>query len=102
MGQDVWRYNMRRVVVVDVTDDYSVTMPPLPTVCYPVLAELWVPAWHLPKNVGELRLVDGYLYDWHESPEREDGVWYVGVVNRDAMGTRSLVFDPKPGTAHLI
>ena len=91
MGSDVWRYNMRRVVVVDVTDDYAVTQPPLPTECYPVLADLWVPAWHLPDRVGDLRLVEGSLYDWHESPDRDDGVWYVAVVSRDAMGKSGLV-----------
>ncbi|MES1227298.1 MAG: hypothetical protein ABUL72_01425 [Armatimonadota bacterium] len=100
MGSDVWRYNMRRVVVVDVTDDYAVTLPPLPTECYPVLAELWVPAWHLPHNVGDLRLVDGYLYDWHESPEREDGTWFVGVVNKEAVVHRPFL-TPKPGSVHL-
>ena len=28
-------------------------------------------------------LVSGYLYDWHETPIKEDGSWYVGVVNSE-------------------
>lgn len=99
METDFWRYNLRRVVVVDVTDDYKVTQPPLPAECYPVLAEVWVPALHLPHRVGDLKLVAGYLYDWHQSPEKEDGVWYVGVVNRDAVGSRHLFVSLAPGAA---
>ena len=83
MDGELWRYNLRRVVVVDVTDDYLVTQPPLPTECYPVLAEVWVPALHLPGKVSDLRLVEGYLYDWHQTPSDDTQPWVVGVVNRN-------------------
>lgn len=79
---DLWRYNMTKVVVVDVTDDYRLMAPPLPTECYPVLREVWVPRLMIQGDVSEFRFVDGYLYDWHQTPEADDGVWYVGVVDR--------------------
>lgn len=82
---NLWEYNMAKVVVVDVTDDYRLMVPPLPTQCYPVLREVWVPQLLIQHQVSEFDFVDGYLYDWHESPSQDDGVWYVGVVDRQML-----------------
>jgi hypothetical protein len=41
-------------------------------------------------------LVTGYLYDWHEPTESQDGSWYVGVVQEEL--TRTLI----PTTRHHI
>ena len=79
---NLWEFNLVRVVVVDVTDDYKLMKPPLPKDCYPILAELMVPRAMLLGRISDIRLVDGYLYDWHEKPGRENGVWYVGVVDQ--------------------
>ena len=81
MGENLWSYNVARLVVIDVTDDYRLMQPPLPSDCYPVLTELWVPVYRLKDHLKTLDLVDGYLYDWHESPQDEAGAWYVGVVD---------------------
>jgi hypothetical protein len=78
---NLWEYNLARVRVVDVTDDYRLMKPPLPGDLYPVLAEVWVPKVMLDEKISDLRLVDGYLYDWHEMPG-QDGFWYVGVVDQ--------------------
>ncbi len=83
---NLWDYNMAKVVVVDVTDDYRLMVPPLPTECYPVLREVWVPQYLIPQQVSEFAFVEGYLYDWHQTPLREDGVWYVGVVDGALIG----------------
>ena len=84
---NLWEYNMAKVVVVDVTDDYRLMVPPLPTECYPVLREVWVPRYLISGGMTEFAFVDGYLYDWHQTPDREDGIWYVGVVDREIIGT---------------
>lgn len=86
IGRDLWLYNLQKVVVVDVTDDYRVSQPPLPTECYPVLAELWVPTFQLPNRVGDLQLVEGYLYDWHETPRSDQEAWVIGVVSLERAG----------------
>ncbi len=78
---DLWEHNLARVVVVDVTDDYLLMKPPLPSECYPVLAALWVPRYLLQDRIAEISLVDGYLYDWHEASSTS-GDWYIGVVDR--------------------
>lgn len=78
---DLWEHNLARVFVVDVTDDYLLMKPPLPSECYPVLASLWVPRYLLQNRIAEISLVDGYLYDWHEA-SGVDGPWYVGVVDQ--------------------
>jgi hypothetical protein len=77
---NLWSYNMARVVVVDVTDDYRLMQPPLPSDFYPVLKETYMPKYKLIDRLPGTELVTGYLYDWHESPEDELDVWYVGVV----------------------
>ena len=78
---NLWEYNLSRVVVIDVTEDYRSMSPPLPSECYPVLKEVWIPTYQLMGPVPERVKVDGYLYDWHESPVEEYGTWYVGVVH---------------------
>ena len=72
-----------KVVVVDVTDDYALMQPPLPTECYPVLREFYLPRYGLSNKLSREDLIDGYLYDWHEGPDFEGGLWYVGVVRTD-------------------
>lgn len=80
---DLWSFNLAKVVVVDVTDDYALMQPPLPTECYPVLREVMMPRHGLAGKLENATLVDGYLYDWHEGPPFEGGLWYVGVVRQD-------------------
>ncbi len=82
MLPSLWRFNLARIVVVDVTDDYRTMQPPLPTDWYPVLTEVWVRPVDLDRRLAELNLVEGYLYDWHQTPEVEGEPWYVGVVSR--------------------
>lgn len=69
--------------MIDVTDDYRLLTPPLPTHCYPVLRETWLPTAGLLHRIPHEDLVSGYLYDWHEVPETLDGCWYVGVVHAE-------------------
>jgi hypothetical protein len=78
---NLWEYNLARIIVVDVSDDYRFMQPPLPSDFYPVLREIWVPKHCLTKKFPQQELVEGYLYDWHESPETDIGSWYVGVVD---------------------
>ena len=78
---NLWEYNLARVVVIDVTDDYRFMQPPMPAECYPVLKEVWIPTYLIASNVVRDARVDGYLYDWHESPLETPGTWYVGVVH---------------------
>lgn len=87
---DLWTYNLARVVVVDVSDDYRVMQPPLPSDMYPVLTELWLPRHNLSRGFAQENLVLGYLYDWHETPEQESGSWYVGVVDSALLPFGSL------------
>lgn len=80
---ELWRYNLCRVVVIDVSDDYRLMQSPMPSDFYPVLRETWMPRHHLAESLPEQSLVNGYLYDWHESPpDGELGMWYVGVVEK--------------------
>jgi hypothetical protein len=76
----LWMHNLAKVVVVDVTDDYRLMQPPLPSDFYPVLKETYMPRYKLIDRLPGENLVNGYLYDWHESPVQEDDIWYVGVV----------------------
>jgi hypothetical protein len=83
MGQiagNIWEYNLVKVIVVDVTDDYKLMQPPMPSDFYPVLTETWLPRYNLTENLPSAILVSGYLYDWHETPLSDGGSWYVGVV----------------------
>ena len=77
---NLWEHNLARVVIVDVTDDYRLMQPPLPSDFYPVLRETYMPKYKLIDRLPAAELVNGYLYDWHESPENDLDVWYVGVV----------------------
>jgi hypothetical protein len=77
---NLWEHNLARVVVVDVSDDYLLMQPPLPSDFYPVLKETYMPKYRLIDRLPAEELVAGYLYDWHESPENDQDVWYVGVV----------------------
>lgn len=79
---NLWQYNLVRIVALDVTDDYRLPHGPVPMECYPVLAEKWVLASHIDAALADPSLVDGYLYDWHETPAEPSGPWYVGMVNR--------------------
>lgn len=78
----LWKLNLVKVIVVDVSDDYTLMQPPMPSDFYPVLHEVWLPRYKLDAQLPKTDLVSGYLYDWHETPLREDGNWYVGVVNQ--------------------
>jgi hypothetical protein len=82
---NLWEYNMAKIVVVDVTDDYRLMQPPLPSEYYPVLKEVWLPRHRLSQRLAHSELVTGYLYDWHESPPSEAGEWYVGVVDAELL-----------------
>ena len=79
LAAPLWKYNFRRVVVVDVSDDYRLMQSPMPTSCYPVLEETLLPVHGLYRHLGEAELVDGFLYDWHENPKNGSGPLYVGV-----------------------
>lgn len=96
---NLWKYNLAKVLVVDVTDDYRLHQPPLPSSYYPVLQELWLPRHKLDSRVAIDDLIQGYLYDWHERPMEESGEWYVGVVDSSIMtdpAFRSLFELPPP------
>lgn len=80
---NLWDYNLAKVVVIDVTDDYRFCQPPLPSDFYPVLRETWMLRHQLVNRLPEARLVNGYLYDWHQTPECAEDVWYVGVVQEE-------------------
>ena len=80
---NLWEFNLTKVVVVDVSDDYELMQPPLPTSCYPVIAELWLPRHGLLDRFPLEPLVDGFLYDWHQRPDAESADWVVGVVRQD-------------------
>jgi hypothetical protein len=81
LGPNLWEYNLARVIIVDVTDDYRLMQRPMPSDFYPVLKEFWVPRHCLSDVIAADVIVDGYLYDWHETPSKEPGSWYVGVVH---------------------
>ncbi len=89
LAGNLWEHNMAKVVVIDVTDDYRLMKPPLPSECYPVLAEVWIPVHGIKKRLAAMILVDGYLYDWHETPLDTHGPWYVGVVDRTMVGNEA-------------
>lgn len=82
---NLWEHNLTKVIVVDVTDDYELMQPPLPSDCYPVLAEMYLPSYQLSRSLPEAELVFGYLYDWHETPRDESQPWVVGVVREELM-----------------
>jgi hypothetical protein len=77
---NLWEYNMAKVVVIDVSEDYRLLQAPMPNGFYPVLGELWFPRHNLPRTLAKAPLVQGYLYDWHETGDSDSDSWYVGVV----------------------
>ncbi|MBI1757119.1 MAG: hypothetical protein HY248_01520 [Fimbriimonas ginsengisoli] len=79
----LWQFNLAKVIIVDVTDDYKLMQPPLPSDFYPVLREVWLPRHKLAETIHASDMMAGYLYDWHESPDTEHSPWYVGVVSAD-------------------
>lgn len=79
-------FNIARVVVLDVTEDYVSLRNPLPPLCYPVVTEMWLPRINMPEKLAADRLLEGYLYDWHVTPDTLEGIWYVGVVDADKAG----------------
>ncbi len=83
IAPNLWEFNLTRVIIVDVSDDYRLMQPPLPSDCYPVLLEAWLPSHNLSRSLPTKSLVDGYLYDWHEKAEEVTGSWYVGVVSAE-------------------
>lgn len=76
-------YNLAKIIVVDVSDDYRLMQPPLPSSFYPVLREVWLPRHSLDRKLTHVNFVQGYLYDWHEMPDAAPDAWYVGVVNEE-------------------
>jgi hypothetical protein len=80
---NLWEFNLAKVVIVDVTDDYKLMQPPMPSDFYPVLLETWLPRHKLGNCLPAANLVQGYLYDWHETPAESSQPWYVGVVLED-------------------
>lgn len=87
---NLWEHNLCRVVVVDVSDDYRLMQPPMPSDFYPVLREVWLPRYLLSEKLPSESLVTGYLYDWHESGDGQSACWYVGVVSEDLAAQGSL------------
>jgi hypothetical protein len=82
---NLWELNFAKITIVDVTDDYRLMQPPLPSDFYPVLKEIWLPRHRLAEKLAASELLEGYLYDWHERPEMEGGQWFVGVVHADLL-----------------
>ncbi len=87
IADDLWKYNLAKITVVDTSDDYKLMLDPLPCSMYPVLKEVWVPRYLLPTGLLHQELVSGYHYDWHEVPVFGDEIehWYVGVVDDAAL-----------------
>ncbi len=94
----LWAYNFAKIVVVDVSEDYRFMQPSLPSDFYPVLREIWLPRHDLGRRLAAAPLIQGYLYDWHESPESEEGQWYVGVVSEELM---DQFLPPPPQEPHF-
>jgi hypothetical protein len=80
LAGNLWEYNLAKVVVIDVSEDYRLLQSPMPNGFYPVLRELWFPRHNLPTVLTNAQLVQGYLYDWHETGDSLSDSWYVGVV----------------------
>jgi hypothetical protein len=80
---NLWEFNLVKVVIVDVTDDYKLMQPPMPADFYPVIQETWLPRHNLAHQLSQDSLVNGYLYDWHEIADADVEAWYVGVVQEE-------------------
>lgn len=79
---NLWDYNFTKVVLLDVSDDYTLMQEPMPACCYPVLGEVLVPVAELPGGFARRNWMQGYLYDWHET-DVTTKAWYVGVVRQE-------------------
>lgn len=78
---NLWEHNLVKVLIIDVSDDYRLMAPPMPSEFYPVLEEVWMPAYRIDQKLVQDDLLQGYLYDWHEKAGASLGEWYVGVVS---------------------
>lgn len=79
---NLWEHNLTLVRVVDVSDDYRLLQPSMPSDCYPVIEEAWLPTFDLSRRLPDRKLVEGFLYDWHEKGSGDEA-WVVGVVASD-------------------
>lgn len=70
--------------------------PPMPSDCYPVVTETWLPRYRLDKMLCEMSFLRGYLYDWHQSAEDALDSWYVGVVDESLAQTLLATHSPAP------
>ena len=61
---NLWEYNFCRVIVVDVSDDYRLMQPPMPSDYYPVLSEIWLPRYGLSTSLAHKCLVNGVNGMW--------------------------------------
>lgn len=79
---ELWKHNVAKITIVDVTEDYRHMLDPMPSHMYPVVKEVWLPKYKLAERLLEEGLITGYQYDWHEVPLGPHDVehWYVGVV----------------------
>ena len=102
MDACLWEYNLAKGVIVEVTDDYRFLQPPMPSEYYPVLAETWLPRHRLIEALPKLELLNGYLYDWHETPTTDDGNWVIGVVQEDLINPNLPMPTPYVATSSLI
>lgn len=80
---ELWRHNLTKIIVVDVSEDYELMQPPLPSECYPVLRETYLPSYKLSRKLPEQTLVEGFLYDWHDMVPNHDEPCFVGVVRQE-------------------
>ena len=96
ISDELWRYNVCRVLVIDASDDYRLMQAQAPSDFYPVLREVWLPRYQLLEKLPAEGLIEGYLYDWHEAAHdaangairegatlQEAEPWYVAVVRSD-------------------
>lgn len=83
LAGNLWEWNLTKVVIVDVTDDYRFMLTPMPGEFYPVITELTLPRLSLDSALQTGDLIEGYLYDWHQTPLDAGGSWYVGVVEEN-------------------
>ena len=83
IGDELWKYNLVRVTLVDVTEDYRTLLMPLPSRFYPVLSDVWLPTYKLTERLLKQPFVPGYCYDWHEISltAGAEEHWFVGVVS---------------------
>lgn len=94
IGSNLWEYNLAKVLVIDVSDDYQLQQPPLPPTCYPVLHEAYFPVFEIVNRLIEGELVDGFQYDWHQEPNENECRWIVGMV-RAGLLDLELELDPE-------